>query len=154
MRRALSVALILSIVLIASVYSAFSANLNATRMKVDISFPFYVGAEQHPAGEYWLETRDWNYSSATGSALVIRSQDGSVFHFLPTRSIAFNEKQSVAHLIFNHIGDRYFLSQVHQSGWYATMYQDRSEKELLKTLAKNSHETATTVVAFAAATSK
>jgi len=55
MRRALSVALILSIVLIASVYSAFSANLNATRMKVDISFPFYVGAEQHPAGNTGLK---------------------------------------------------------------------------------------------------
>jgi hypothetical protein len=151
MRRALSFASILSIVLIASVYSAFSANLNATRMKVDISFPFYVGAEQHPAGEYWIETRDWNYSSATGSALVIRSQDGSVFHFLPTRSIAFNEKQSVAHLIFNHIGDRYFLSQVHQSGWHATMYQDRSEKQLARTLAKGSQEVPTTVVAYAVA---
>ena len=152
MKRAVSVASILSIVLITSVFCAFSANLNATRMKVDISFPFYVGAEQHPAGEYWIETRDWNYSSATGSALLIRNEDGSVFHFLPTRSIAFDGKQSAAYLIFNHIGDRYFLSRVHQSGWQATMYKNRSEKQLTQTLAKGSHEVPTTVVAYASIT--
>jgi hypothetical protein len=154
MKRALTVMLVLGILLAGSIFTAYAANWNAARMKVSISFPFYVGEQQHPSGDYWIEVRDSGYSSATGSTMLIRNQDGSVFHFLPTRNLDLNGKDAAAHLIFNRVGENYFLSQVHQSGWEARLYRSRSEKELSQAFSKGSQSTSTVVVAFTSVTTK
>jgi hypothetical protein len=80
---------------------------------VNIPFEFVAGGQTLPAGTYIVS----RVSDQMSSALLIRSNDSSVFLF----PIVFNEVPADhTELSFEHSGDKYFLSKVGTlSGAYA-----------------------------------
>jgi len=83
------------------------------KVAVNVPFDFVAGGQSLPAGTYTIS----RVSDQTSSALLIRSNDSSLF-LLP---IVFDEVSADhAELSFQHIGDKYFLSKVGTlSGAYA-----------------------------------
>jgi hypothetical protein len=99
-------------------------------MKVEVPFEFHVGAEAFPAGEYWVEMEKLTSGSPTGATLLLRSEDGSIFH----RTLAIPGSDAHARndskLTFNRYGDQYFLAAVGSAGYLATLRRSPLEKEL------------------------
>jgi hypothetical protein len=128
MRRILVVMFAVGIAVLGSA-AGFNAS-NAPTMLIKVDFSFYAADEQIPAGEYLVELRDLGYGSATGSMVVIRNRDGSVFHYLPARAQSNYRFDPNLYVAFTKIGDSYFMSKVHHSEFQANLSKSRIEKEV------------------------
>ena len=98
-------------------------------IEVNIPFSFTVGDTTLPAGKYILKSLD-----IPEGAMTIRTADGHRGRVFLTgeAQIAAWPKQS--ELIFNRIGDRYFLSEIFEKGNNvgAEVQKSRAEKRLEK----------------------
>ena len=75
----------------------------------DIPFSFTVGDKSFPAGRY-IVTRVNPASSQ--AVLAIKSADGRMSKLVLTNDIQAARTSAKAKLVFNHYGERYYLSQV------------------------------------------
>jgi hypothetical protein len=78
--------------------------LDTIAVKVHVPFDFYAGTKQMPAGMYNIAI------SPESKAIEIRSADGSDAAFV--LGYVANEGGEKAQLVFDHIGDHYFLKTV------------------------------------------
>ena len=74
-----------------------------------VPFDFVAGAKSFPAGAYTLKV------DAGLGTILLRSADGGSGLITLAHSVS-SGKAEAAHLTFHFYGDRYFLSQVWQSG--------------------------------------
>jgi hypothetical protein len=89
-------------------------------------FSFTVEQKKMPAGSYQiLVEHGW---------LQIRSDDNKTAAVVLTLPVAGKAPESVGHVVFNHYGDQYFLSEVWLPGMGAgrQTLESREEKELEK----------------------
>jgi hypothetical protein len=102
-----------------------------SRVVVTVPFEFVVGAKIMPAGTYNVS----RVSADLGSGLVIRSYDNSVVA-LPM----FDSGESVehAHLSFQLVGDKHFLSKVETP---AGVYTFETPRPMNKVAQMNDHRT-------------
>ena len=102
---------------------------SAPRMKVNIPFDFYLGDQMLPAGEYMIEMPNLINATATGSIVVVRSEDGSVYHCIP--AMTGNYARNYAYQVtFHRYGGTYFFAKVQNSTFVSTLPPTRAEKEL------------------------
>ena len=148
MRRAFMVVLALTMVVLMSFIETSAATVY--RMKVDIGFPFYVADNQLPAGEYWIEMKSLGNGTLVDSAPAIRSDDGSVFQFLPARSQGSYDNDPNCYLLFNRVGAYYFLAKVHQSDIDVWLPKSHTQKEKLMAFRRDFGDENLTVVKIAA----
>jgi hypothetical protein len=99
-------------------------------LRVEIPFEFHVGSESFPAGEYWVELEKLTPGSPTGATLLVRNQDGSVFHRILAMPGSDSLDKGESRLTFNRYGDQYFLAEVGSAGYKATLRRSSLEKNL------------------------
>jgi hypothetical protein len=133
MKRTLVLTLSLIVVILGSAAGAWA--WTAPTMKVNVPFAFYVGDQMLPAGEYLFDMPNAGGHSATGSILVVRTPDGSIYRAL--LAIAERTDGNLAfHATFNKYGGTYFLSRVRSSEFESDLPKTRAEKELKAASAK------------------
>jgi hypothetical protein len=108
-------------------------------LAVNVPFEFVAGGQMLPAGTYSVS----RVSSQVNRALVIRSNDNSVF-LLPTffdgGSVSVNGGSADhAELGFEHVGDKYFLSKVETLGG---VYAFRTPRAMTQVAQMKDHGTA------------
>src|SRR5258705_6547634 len=87
---------------------------SVSQLEANVPFAFTVGDTRLPAGKYNIRTLDEN----TPSVLEISSVDGrtSVAFDTENATTRSDKVAKTTELIFDKVGDRYFLSQVWVSG--------------------------------------
>jgi hypothetical protein len=83
-----------------------------TPIEADIPHPFMINDKTFPAGKYVIKTVDDNEPTT----LEIRSADGHTAVMFETMTTQANQPMSKSELVFNKVGDKYFLSQVWLEG--------------------------------------
>jgi hypothetical protein len=73
-----------------------------------IPFRFYVGGKELPSGSYTIRS----VNATEDSALEIQSADGKVAALFETERSDISASMNGNELVFNKIGDNYFLSQI------------------------------------------
>ena len=73
-----------------------------------IPFRFYAGGKELPSGNYTIRS----VNATDDSALEIQSADGKVAALFETERSDISASMNGNELIFNQVGDNYFLSQV------------------------------------------
>jgi hypothetical protein len=80
----------------------------AETVNANIPFQFYAGGRELPAGKYSIRT----ISTADNSAMEIRSADGQQAALFETEQSDISAAMKDDELIFNQVGDNYYLSQI------------------------------------------
>jgi hypothetical protein len=93
-----------------------------------IPFTFVVGNQTLPAGKYTIKVSD----DSNLNLLVVRSTDGRAAAFFETQDVQANETPRQTELVFNKIGDSYFLSQIWLAGSQlgANLKKSKAEQKL------------------------
>lgn len=119
--------------------SAMAASAqNPRNLKVNIPFDFSVKGATLPAGEYIVS----RVSTTDEMSLTMQRTDGKGAAIVLAKRIQANERQEESRLVFNRIGDHYFLSQVWTSGDSEgrELYKTKKEQSLENELAKNNQQ--------------
>ncbi len=121
----------MTVFLVAMIFGVVAATAETVhRMTANIPFAFNAGGQLLPAGKYILDMTTLGGYAATGSALTIRTKDGSVFLYLNAiRSDVSNAGQACT-VTFSRYGDRYFLSEVQSGAIKSGLPKTSAEKEL------------------------
>jgi hypothetical protein len=82
------------------------------RIIANIPFAFIAGNKTLPAGEYTIDRPNSNEPDL----LLIRSADKHVAFFLNANNVQARQTPNKTELVFNEIGNKYFLSQVWMAG--------------------------------------
>jgi hypothetical protein len=101
------------------------------RIIANIPFAFIAGNKTLPAGQYTIDRPNSNEPDL----LLIRSADSHVAFFLNANNVQARQTPSKTELVFNEIGDKYFLSQIWMAG-------DETGREIPKTRAERELEQA------------
>jgi hypothetical protein len=86
---------------------------------VDISHPFFVNNTKLPAGTYTLRVLDENESANT---LELQSLDGHTSVMFNTEDAQPKQEPRESKLVFDKVGDDYFLSRIWVDGDTYTGY--------------------------------
>jgi hypothetical protein len=81
-------------------------------LEANIPFKFMVGDTRLPAGKYMIK----RVNDFDANALEIRSADDHVAVMFLTESAQTNQTPNKSELVFNRIGDKYFLHQIWSEG--------------------------------------
>jgi hypothetical protein len=103
--------LILSL-LIAGGQGIASAQIGDTTIEANITHDFIVGTTTLPAGKYEIRV----LSDTDPNTFEIRSANGHAVALFETRSAQANRTPRKTELVFNKLGDSYFLSQIWLEG--------------------------------------
>src|ERR1700752_5104040 len=102
--------------------TAVSAQISSDMtLQANIPYTFMVGNTRLPAGKYTVKVAD----GRDLNLMEIRSVDGRTSVFFDTVTAVSNEIPRKTELVFDKIGDEYFLSQVWLGG-------DRSGNQLIE----------------------
>jgi hypothetical protein len=82
--------------------------LDDTAVEADVTHPFIVRDKTLPAGKYTIKRVDYTQPNV----LEIRSADGRTAVVFEVESVQTNQIPSDAELVFNKLGDQYFLSKI------------------------------------------
>jgi hypothetical protein len=82
------------------------------RIIANIPFAFIAANKTLPAGEYTIDRPNSNEPDT----LLIRSADKHIAFFLNAENVEARQTPNRTELVFNEIGDQYFLSQVWMAG--------------------------------------
>ena len=84
------------------------------RIEANVPFAFSVGDTTLPAGKYEIKMLD----DRTPNLLILRSADGDTSVIFGTENAQRRDNQPAqkTELVFNKVGDKYFLSQIWVSG--------------------------------------
>ncbi|MCL5744402.1 MAG: hypothetical protein M1541_10835 [Acidobacteria bacterium] len=115
--------------------SATVAQAQVAGMRVNIPFEFMVGAEVHPAGQYFVDME-----KKASRTLELRSTERATGIFLPA-SPATRPDNAIGTgvLVFHKYGDIYFLSSVWARGYTQGLQlpQTKTEREMAKAAASS-----------------
>jgi len=139
MKRA-GIALALGLMMIGAGVAA--SGTTAARMRVTVPFAFYAGSELLPAGTYVFEIGAITTNEASGSAVFVHNESGSIAAWILTMP-GEAPLSAAAQLQFNRYGEKYFLSTVAALGYQANLKTTKSEKEMR---AQNRQKSEPTVV--------
>jgi len=95
------------VLLVAGVYGQGEGHIIA-----NIPFAFIAGTKTFPAGEYTIDRPSINEPDL----LLIRSVDNNQALFLNAENVQARKTPEKTELVFNEIGDKYFLSKIWVSG--------------------------------------
>lgn len=111
------------------------------RVIANIPFAFIVGKKTLPAGDYTIDRPDSN----DPNVLLIRNANNHVALFTNAESVQSRQMPNRSELVFNRIGDKYFLSKVWVSGddIGCEIPKPRAERELEKNSSNYSAQTVT-----------
>lgn len=90
-----------------------------------IPYAFVVGNQTLPAGKYTIKVADDNNLNL----FVVRSTDGRTAEFFQTHDVQANQTPRQTELVFNKIGDTYFLSQIWLTGSKLGVDLEKSKAE-------------------------
>jgi hypothetical protein len=127
MKRILGLTVLTGLLVFVGIAAGYG--ISPYRLNAYIDFPFHVGSDLLPAGEYWIEMSTHS-SAATGSVVLLRSADGKVSQYLPISTLNADQRQYSAHLCFAKVMGRYFLSEIQQGVVMVTLPKSKLEKEL------------------------
>jgi hypothetical protein len=93
-----------------------------------IPYAFVVGNKTLPAGKYTIKVSD----DTNLNLFVVRSTDGRTAAFFETQDVQANQTPRQTELVFNKIGDTYFLSQIWLTGSKlgANLEKSKAEQKL------------------------
>jgi hypothetical protein len=111
------------------------------RIIAKIPFAFIAGNKTFSAGEYTIDRPNSNEPDL----LLIRSADRHVALFLNANNVEARQTPKKTELIFNEIGDKYFLSQIWMAGEETgrEIPKPRSERELEQAALKSTPQVIT-----------
>jgi len=111
------------------------------RVIANIPFDFIVGKKTLPAGEYTIDRPE----ISDPNVLLIRSSDSHFAVFANAESVRARQIPDKSELIFNRIGDNYFLSKVFVSGEDigCEIQKPRAERKLEQSASNTSMQTVT-----------
>jgi hypothetical protein len=94
----------------------------------DIPYAFVVGDKTLPAGKYTIRVSD----DTNLNLMVVRSTDGRAAAFFQTQDTQADQARRRTELVFNKIGDTYFLSQIWLDGSKqgAELEKSKAEQQL------------------------
>jgi hypothetical protein len=100
------------------------------RIIANIPFAFFAGNMTYPAGQYTIDRPNSN----DPDLLLIRSADNHVALFLNAQDIQARQMPDKSELVFDKIGNDYFLSQIWMAGEDTgrEIPKPRAERELEK----------------------
>jgi hypothetical protein len=125
--RKTGIALVLGLMLLG--VGIASSGTTAARMRVTVPFAFYAGNELLPAGSYVFEIGAITSTEASGSAVFVHDETGSIAAWLLTMP-GDAPLSAAAQLQFNRYGDKYYLATVGALGYKASLKTTKSEKEM------------------------
>jgi hypothetical protein len=96
-----------------------------TTVEADIPYAFIVGTTTLPAGKYTIRTLD----DTSLNLLEIRSSNGRAAAAFETQSNLAERTPLQTELVFNKIGDQYFLSQIWVAGSDSGAQVEKSKME-------------------------
>jgi len=99
-------------------------------LKVNIPFAFHVDKKVLPAGTYTVRIDRATSMSALGTALVIQTPDGKIWHRITTTPGYRSGLTGQASLTFNRYADSYFLSSVESFSVTCELRRSSAEKEM------------------------
>ena len=100
------------------------------KIKANIPFDFAVGDVKLKAGQYMVDRVDMNM-------LILTSMDGKVKALsLAPRNVERTRNNASEGLVFNHYGDRYFLSEAWINGNGNGLCPSKAERRVGRELAK------------------
>lgn len=82
--------------------------IDDTAVEADVTHPFIVRDKTLPPGKYTIKRVDYTQPNV----LEIRSADGRMAVVFEAESVKTNQIPSDAELVFNKVGDQYFLSKI------------------------------------------
>jgi hypothetical protein len=82
------------------------------QIEADIPFPFHAGLAKFPAGKYVIHMEE----NSDLSMMEIQSADGKSSALFEVRDARAASDPVTGELIFNHLGDRYFLAKIFDKG--------------------------------------
>ena len=87
---------------------------SGTAVQTNVPFTFMVGDTTLPAGKYEVRGLD----DSTPGVLELRSADGRTSVIIDTENVEAKSNQVLnkSELVFDKVGDKYFLSQVWEAG--------------------------------------
>ena len=91
----------------------------------DIPFDFVVNDQTFSAGKYTLKVSD----DANLNLFVLRSRNGRKSTFIQTQDVQQEQTPRKTELVFNKLGDTYFLSQIWLSGNAQGVEVEKSKAE-------------------------
>jgi hypothetical protein len=101
-----------------------------TRIVSDVPFDFVVGKTTLPAGKYEIR----RFGDSTPNVLEIQSANGGTAVVFITEDAQTRDNQAASQtdLVFDNVGDQYFLSQVWEAGsaYGSELAKPRMEKRL------------------------
>ena len=124
-----------------SLSSAFAQS--SQLLMVDLPFAFEVNNQQFPAGKYRVSVE------AGHPAVMLQSADRQRATFSISSPVRSQKLREVGALVFSRYNDRYFLSKIWMTGTDSgrDLAPSRTERELIRRLAKSSPKPDTEVVA-------
>lgn len=111
------------------------------RIRANIPFAFIAGNKTLPAGEYTIDRPNANEHGL----LLIRGVDSNAALFVSALEVQARQTPNKTELVFNQIGDKYFLSKIWVTG-------DDTGRELLKPRAERELKQETSAQAVAVQT--
>ena len=111
------------------------------RVIANIPFAFIVGKQTLPAGDYTIDRPDSN----DPNVLLIRNANNRIAIFTNAESVQAKQMPDKSELVFNRIGDKYFLSKVWVTGddIGCEIPKPRAERELELSASNSSAQTVT-----------
>jgi hypothetical protein len=111
------------------------------RIIANIPFAFIAGNKTLPAGEYTIDRPNSN----DPDLLFVRSTDKHVSFFLNAQNVEARKTPNRTELVFNEIGDKYFLSQIWMAGedTGCEIPKPRAERELEQAALKSTAQVIT-----------
>ena len=139
-RQAVSLVILLSLLLVAG-----SAIAQTVHVRADIPFNFAVGDKTYPAGAYSIRT----LGQSDGKVLLLRAEAGNTNMAILSNAAENRMPADKTKLVFSRYGSQYFLAQVWLNGETRGHQFPKSnrEKEVAKTMARNSSQEQVEVVA-------
>lgn len=125
MKRQLSLAIAMMMLVALLATTAQAQGTNAQTMRARIPFAFHVGSKQLPAGEYKLTVLN---PSSDQKVLQIRSIDGRVSAIVRTLGMDASATER-SKLVFHRYGDSYFFARAQVAGESTTLAAVKSSAE-------------------------
>lgn len=131
-KRVVTISIVFSLFVLLASASAFAQD---DRVKANIPFDFIAGKKTLPAGEYTIERGVPDQRDL----LLIHSADRQHAVFLLAEDTVARETPKETDLVFNKVGDEYFLSEVWMAGEDTgrEILKPRAERILERNLARN-----------------
>lgn len=93
---------------IGNVSARAQGQIDDTSIEADVPHAFSVNGKTLPAGKYTIKRVDYTQPNV----LEVRSADGRTTVVFEAESVQTNQIPSDAELVFNKVGDQYFLSKI------------------------------------------